>query len=27
VVGGPATEPLTQVPVTVVDGMVLDASG
>jgi Rieske Fe-S protein len=27
VVGGPATKPLTQVPVTVVDGMVLDASG
>ncbi|MDT7554726.1 MAG: hypothetical protein QOI16_3262 [Pseudonocardiales bacterium] len=27
VVGGPATEPLTPVPVTVVDGMVLDASG
>ena len=27
VVGGPATEPLTPVPVTVVDGAVLDASG
>jgi nitrite reductase/ring-hydroxylating ferredoxin subunit len=27
VVGGPATEPLTPFAVTVVDGMVLDASG
>ncbi len=27
VVGGPATEPLTPVRVTVVDGMVVDASG
>lgn len=27
VVGGPATQPLTPVPVRVVDGMVVDAAG